>query len=147
MYATKSRMRDCGSLSHKNVGLSSKLDEIDTNMGSCFPIHVVVSVGFSSSDGRQNYSKSKMATLLKKACSLLHSILKPFFQTTFLVESIHSWGKCFWFGPGNREDDGWSVLLCAKFNRKLGIGIIQKFLMLLTRIMGLLYRTSFFVFS
>ena len=35
-------MRDCGSLSNKSMGLSSKLDEIDTDMGSCFPIKVIV---------------------------------------------------------------------------------------------------------
>ena len=46
-------MRDCEFLSHKNMGLSSKLDKIDTDMGSCFPIQVIVSVGFSSSDGMQ----------------------------------------------------------------------------------------------
>ena len=59
-------MRDCGSLSHKKMGLSSKLDGIDTDMGSCFPIQVIVSVGFSSSDGTQIDSKSKIATFLNK---------------------------------------------------------------------------------
>ena len=47
-FATKSIMRDCGSLSHKNEGLSSKLDRIDTDMSSCFPIQVFVSVGLST---------------------------------------------------------------------------------------------------
>ena len=65
-FATKSIMRDCGSLSHKKMGLSSKLDEIDTDMGSCFPIQVIVSVGFSFSDGTQIDSKSKIATFLNK---------------------------------------------------------------------------------
>ena len=46
-------MRDCGPLSHKNMGLLSKLDEIDIDMGSCFPIQVIVSVSFSSWDGTQ----------------------------------------------------------------------------------------------
>ena len=32
-FATKSIMRGCGSLSHKNMGLSSILDEIDTDIG------------------------------------------------------------------------------------------------------------------
>ena len=44
------------------MGLSSKLDEIDTDMVSCFPIQVIDSVGFSSSDGTQIDSKSKIAT-------------------------------------------------------------------------------------
>ena len=58
-FATKSIMRGCGSFSHKIEGLSSKLDEIDTDEGSCFPIHVTVSGGFSSSDGTAIDSKSK----------------------------------------------------------------------------------------
>ena len=70
-------MRDCGSLSHESMGLSSKLDEIDTDMGSCFPIQVIVLVGFSSSDGTQIDSKSKIATFLNKVCSFAHSILNP----------------------------------------------------------------------
>ena len=41
------------------MGLSNKLDEIDTDMGSSVPIQVIVSVGFSSSDGAQIDSKSK----------------------------------------------------------------------------------------
>ena len=77
-FATKSIMRDCGSLSHKKMGLSSKLDKIDTDMGSCFPIQVIVLVGFSSSDGTQIDSKSKIATFLNKVCSFVYSILNPF---------------------------------------------------------------------
>ena len=76
-FATKSIMRDCGSLSHKKMGFSSKLDEIDTDMGSCFPIQFIVSVGFSSSDGTQIYSKSKIATFLNKVCSFVYSKLNP----------------------------------------------------------------------
>ena len=56
---------------------SSKLDEIDTNMGSCFPIQVIVSVGFSSSAGKQIVSKTKMAIFLNKVCSLVYSIMNP----------------------------------------------------------------------
>ena len=56
-FATKSIMRDCGSLSHKNMGLLGKLDQIDTDMGSCSPIQIIVSVGFSSWDGTQINSK------------------------------------------------------------------------------------------
>ena len=70
-------MSDYGSLSHKNMGLSSELDEVDINMESCFPIQFIVSVGFSSSDGTQTDSKSKNATLLNKVFSLVYSILNP----------------------------------------------------------------------
>ena len=86
-------MSDCGSLSHKNMGLSSKLDEIDTDMGSCFPIQVIASVGFNFSDGTQIETKSKMATFLNKVCSIVYSILNPSsFQTTSLVEYKHFFG-------------------------------------------------------
>ena len=68
-------MRNFGSLSNKNMGLSSKIDEGDTDISFCFSIQVIVSVGFSSSDGTQIDSQSKMATLLKKVCSLVYSIL------------------------------------------------------------------------
>ena len=67
-FATKSIMRVCGSLSRK-------LYEIDTDMGSCFPIQVIFSVGFSSSDGTQTDSKSKIATFLNKVCSFVYSIV------------------------------------------------------------------------
>ena len=76
-FATKSKMRDFGSLSHKNMGLSSKLYEIDTDMGSCFPIQVIVLIGLNSSDDMQIDSKSKIATFLNKVCSLMYSILNP----------------------------------------------------------------------
>ena len=62
---TKLIMRDCGSLSHKNMDSSNKLDEMDTDIGSCFPIQVIVSVGFSSSDGTQIDSKSKLVIFLR----------------------------------------------------------------------------------
>ena len=39
-FATKSIMKDYGSLSHKNIGLLRKLDGIDTDMISCCPIQV-----------------------------------------------------------------------------------------------------------
>ena len=66
-------MRNCGSLSHKNIDFSCKLEEVDTDMGSGFPIQFIVSVGFSFSDGKQIDSKSKMETFLKKSCPLIYS--------------------------------------------------------------------------
>ena len=66
-------MRNCESLSHKNLGLSSKFDKTDTNIGLCFLIQVIVSVGFNSSDGTQIDSKSKNATFLNKVWFLVNS--------------------------------------------------------------------------
>ena len=57
-------MRGCGSLSNKKIGLSSNLDEIDTDMSSDFPIQNIVSVGFSSLDGA-NYFENKISKLLE----------------------------------------------------------------------------------
>ena len=59
MFATKSIMSNCGSLSHKNMSLSKKFDEIDTDIGSSLPIQIIVSVDLISSDGTQIDSKSK----------------------------------------------------------------------------------------
>ena len=74
-FATKLIMRDCGSLSYKSVGLSSKFDEVDFVMVLCFPIQVNVLVGFSSSDGAQIDSNSKIANFLNNVWSLVYSIL------------------------------------------------------------------------
>ena len=52
-----------------------KLDENDTDMGSCFPIQVIVFVGFNSPDGTQTVSKSKMAIFFSnKVCTLVYSL-------------------------------------------------------------------------
>ena len=59
------------------MSFSSKMDEIDTDIGSCFPIQLTVSGGCISSDGTQVDSESKMATLLNMVCSLEYSILNP----------------------------------------------------------------------
>ena len=41
------------------------------------PIQVIVSVGFSSLDGMQIDSKTKIATFSNKVCSLVYSKLNP----------------------------------------------------------------------
>ena len=46
----------------KNMGLSGKLDETDTDTGSRFPIKIIVSLGFNFSEGTQTDSKSNKAT-------------------------------------------------------------------------------------
>ena len=69
------KFNDCGSLSHKNMGLLNNLDEIDTYMGSCFTIQFIISVGFSSSEGTQIDSKSQLTTFLNIVCYLVYSIL------------------------------------------------------------------------
>ena len=71
-------------LCHTKMVLSSKFDEIDTDMGSCFPIQVIVLVGFSSSDGTQIGSKSKIATFLNKPCFF-------FEMFCFVKKHIASW--------------------------------------------------------
>ena len=58
-FSTKSIMRDCGSLSHKNMGLSSKFDETETDMSSCFPIQVIFSARFSSSEDSKMIQSQK----------------------------------------------------------------------------------------
>ena len=70
-FTIKSTLRDYGSFSHKNMGLLGKLDKFDTDMVSCFPIQVNVSVDFSFSDGTQINLKSKIAHILNKVCSLV----------------------------------------------------------------------------
>ena len=56
--STKDTISVLGFLLHRNMGSCNKLEEIDTDIGSCFPIQVVVLVSFSSLDGTQTDSKS-----------------------------------------------------------------------------------------
>ena len=62
--STKETISVLGSLSHRNTGSSIKLEEIETDIGSCFPIQVVLFVSFSSSGGAQIDSKSRIAKFL-----------------------------------------------------------------------------------
>ena len=51
ILVTKSIMRECGFLSCKNMGLSMKLDEINSRICSCFPVRFFVLVVTSFMNG------------------------------------------------------------------------------------------------
>ena len=55
-------------LFNTKIGSSCKFEDIETEIGTCFPIQVVVSVTFNSSVVTQINSKSKIATLVNKLC-------------------------------------------------------------------------------
>ena len=59
--STKSR----GLEMHRNIGLPIRFEDIETDIGTCLPIQVVVSVFLNFSSGIQIDSKSKTARLLK----------------------------------------------------------------------------------
>ena len=61
---TKVIIMSSESFSHKKIGSSCKIDDIETEKGTCFPIEVVVLVAFNSSLETQTDSKSRIATLL-----------------------------------------------------------------------------------
>ena len=56
---------------------SIRFDDIETEMGTCFPIQLVVCVSFSSSVGTQIDSKSKIARFLKSFLSSETGRLNP----------------------------------------------------------------------
>ena len=58
------------------IGSSTRFEEMDTNIGTCLPIQIVVFVSLKVSFGTQIDSKSKIAKLLKSFCSLVHLIPK-----------------------------------------------------------------------
>ena len=53
--STKDTISVLGSLLHSKIGSCKNLEEINTEIGSCFPIQVVVLLSFSSLEGLQNY--------------------------------------------------------------------------------------------
>ena len=58
------------------MGSGIKFDEIETDMGTCFPIHVVVSVYlYEFASLTQMDSKSNFAKFLNSFCSLLYGML------------------------------------------------------------------------
>ena len=59
------------------MGSSIRFDDIETEIGTCFPIQVVVCVSFNSSVGTQIDSKSKIARLLKSLLSSETGRLNP----------------------------------------------------------------------
>ena len=56
--STKDTISVLGSLLHKKMGSCNKLEEIDEEIRSCFPIEFVVLVSFASLDVTQIDSKS-----------------------------------------------------------------------------------------
>ena len=84
-------------LQRKN-GSGIRFDEIETEIGTCFLIHLVVSVPLYVSSFTQIDSKSKMAKFLNNFWSSLYGITKESnFQTGFLLTGIHYLDKCAWF--------------------------------------------------
>ena len=69
---------------------SIRFDDIETKIGTCFPIQVVVFVSFNSSVGTQIVSKSKIARLLKSLLSSETGRLNP---SSFLEAHTRSLGK------------------------------------------------------
>ena len=57
------------------MGSGIKFDEIETDMGTCFPIHFVVSVCLYDSSFTQTDSKSNIAKFLNSFCSFLYGML------------------------------------------------------------------------
>ena len=49
----------------RNIGLAIRFEDIETDIGTCLPIHVVVSVFLNFSSGKQIDSKSRTARLAK----------------------------------------------------------------------------------
>ena len=87
------------------MGSSIRFDDIETEMGTCFPIQVVVCVSFSSSVGTQIDSKSKIARFLKSFLSSETGRLNPSsFQTRFREAHIRSLGKYVSHDPYISED-------------------------------------------
>ena len=59
------------------MGSGIEFDEIETDMGTCFPNHVVVSVClYDFASFTQMDSKSKFAKFLNSFCSVLYGMLK-----------------------------------------------------------------------
>ena len=65
---TKDDIKSQGLREQRKIEVSIKLDKIITEIGICFPIHVVVSVSLKFPSSTQIDSKSRMAMLLKSFC-------------------------------------------------------------------------------
>ena len=74
---TKSIIKFCWSFLYKKMGSSIRFDDIKTEIGTCFPIQVVVCLSFNSSVGTQIDSKSKIVRLLKSLLSSETGRLNP----------------------------------------------------------------------
>ena len=61
---------------HRKIGVSMRLDDMETDIGTCFPIHLVVAVSLNCSSLTQMDSKSKTAKFLNRLCSFVYGIAK-----------------------------------------------------------------------
>ena len=77
------------------MGSGIKIDEIETDMGTCFPIQIVVSVClYEFASLTQMDSKPNIAKFLNSFCSFLYGMLNAFnFPKAFLSVRNHSLGK------------------------------------------------------
>ena len=82
------------------MGSTIRLDHIETEKGTPFPIQLVVCLCFSSSVGTQIDSKLKITRLLKSLLSSETGRLNPsFFQTRFREAYRRYLGKCVSLDP------------------------------------------------
>ena len=87
------------------MGSSIRFYDMETEIGTCFPIQVVVCVPLTSSVGTQNNSKSKIAKLLRSLLSSETGRLNPSsFQARFLEAHTCSLGKYVSLVPCISED-------------------------------------------
>ena len=63
---TKSSIKFSGSLVYKKIGLSIRIDDLETEIGTCFLIQFVVCVDFSSCVGTQTHAKFNFCFRLLK---------------------------------------------------------------------------------
>ena len=73
----KDDTKSYGLTSQRNIGSSAREDDIETEIGICFPIVVVVSVSLNSSSSTEIASQSKIARFLNSFCSSVYGISKP----------------------------------------------------------------------
>ena len=98
----KDATRWWGSELQREIGSSARFEEMDTEIGTCFPIQVVVFVSLKVSSWTPIDSKSSIAKFLKSFCSLVYLILKEsilskrvsriwyrFQGYTFFTRSLH----------------------------------------------------------
>ena len=76
---------------HRNIGLAIRFEDIETDIRTCLPIQVVVSVFLKFSSGIQIDSKSKTARLVKSSDHLCTGYrTSQAYQKAFLGVDTHS---------------------------------------------------------
>ena len=90
-------MRWWGLALQRKIGSGIKFDEIETDIGTCLPIHGVVSVCLYESCLTQMDSKSNTAKFLKSFCSFLNGIMNASnFSEKELYDCIREESKADW---------------------------------------------------